>query len=514
MNDHTDTTRRDLLKAGMAGTALASLGAAGCSRSQPVAEGLQRETAPPPDWILPLARSVEGPAAYTPEVEGTLPADLAGTLYRNGPGRFDRGQRRKKHLLDGDGFVQRLHFAEGRVHFRAAFVQTPKFEREEAADRFLYSTWTTPRPGGPLRNLGGGPMQSQAGITVYPVGDRVYALDEGNPAWSLDPDTLATLGSHQLGEGNIGIKAHSKLDPVSGEWLLAGQDFGRVSSLNTVIHDQAGDLLHQHRVSDQPLRYFHDFLATEHYYVFVLHPCVLNPFGFLFGMRSVVDSLEWQPELGNRVVVVPRSGGEPRNFEATGAFMWHALNAHERGDEIVADIVAYDHPDHFIPINGREPLLSALMEGRMGAAEEPGRIRRYVINLRTGQLREEILHNGNHEFPFVDPRTATLRHRVGYFAWSGIGTMNTGIKRMDMDSGAEQVFDFGPGTHVGEPVFAADSSDQTDAGWLLAQCLDGASGRAFYAVFDARQVAAGPLARIWLQDALPISFHGWWQPLA
>lgn len=512
MIDHIHTSRRNLLKAGMAGTALASLGTTACSQGQQLTEELRQNTSPAPDWILPLARSAEGPLESTPTVEGTLPPGLVGTLYRNGPGRFDRGDQRKNHLLDGDGYIQRLHFAEGQVHYRAAFVQTPKFQREQAADRFLYSTWTTRRSGGPLRNLGGGPMQSQAGITVYPVGDQVYALDEGNPAWSLDPETLDTLAPRTLGDGNLAIKAHTKLDPISGDWLIAGQEFGRASTLNILSYDRDGHLRQQHQVSDQPLHYFHDYLVTERFFVFVLHPCVLQPFGFLFGMRSVLDSLSWEPEHGNRVVVVPRDGGEPRYFEAQSAFMWHALNAYERGDEIVADIVAYDHPDHFIPINGREPLLSALMEGRMGAAEEPGKIRRYVLNLKSGQLQEEILHNGNHEFPFVDTRLATRRHQVGYFAWSGIGVMQTGIKRMDMDNGQEQVFDFGPGTHVGEPVFAPAPGDTPDRGWLLAQCLDGASSRAFYAVFDAQQVDAGPIARIWLDHSLPISFHGWWRP--
>src|SRR5437868_14286272 len=42
-------------------------------------------------------------------VEGRWPADLAGTFYRNGPGRFELGGERYRHWFDGDGMVQAWH---------------------------------------------------------------------------------------------------------------------------------------------------------------------------------------------------------------------------------------------------------------------------------------------------------------------------------------------------------------------------------------------------------------------
>jgi all-trans-8'-apo-beta-carotenal 15,15'-oxygenase len=64
---------------------------------------------------------------------------------------------------------------------------------------------------------------------------------------------------------------------------------------------------------------------------------------------------------------------------------------------------------------------------------------------------------------------------------------------------------------VGEPVFAAKPGGGIDQGWLITQCLDGASDTTFFALFDAEHLAAGPLARIWLDHHVPISFHGAWQ---
>jgi all-trans-8'-apo-beta-carotenal 15,15'-oxygenase len=44
----------------------------------------------------------------------------------------------------------------------------------------------------------------------------------------------------------------------------------------------------------------------------------------------------------------------------------------------------------------------------------------------------------------------------------------------------------------------------------LSQVHDGNAGTSFLAVFEAANVAAGPVARVRLRHAVPISFHGYW----
>ena len=53
------------------------------------------------------------------EIEGVLPEELKGsTLFRNGPSRFERGDQRVAHYLDGDGYIAKIAFApDGRVTF-------------------------------------------------------------------------------------------------------------------------------------------------------------------------------------------------------------------------------------------------------------------------------------------------------------------------------------------------------------------------------------------------------------
>lgn len=467
--------------------------------------------APAPDWLCLLGTSEQGGRDYAPVVEGTLPDSLEGSLYRNGPGLFERGGVRKKHLLDGDGLIQRLSFADGKVRYQNAFVRTPKFEAEEEAGRPLHATWTTRRPGGMLRNAGGGDIACQAGVTVYPVYGKIVARDEMGPGFVLDPETLATTGSIPAGDTDrfpeAGFKAHSKMDPDTGEWLLAGQQFGRTMTLHHAAYAPGFELVSHHAHGAPRQVYIHDFFATPHYFIDVLHPCEFSPLSYLAGRKSLTESLSWEPHKGNVIVLTPRAGGECVFLEAPAAFMWHTLNAYEKNGEIIADFVGYDEPDHFI---GANALFRTLMEGHMGLANSPGKIRRYVIDASRKTLREEIVDGGNHEFPMLDERCAMRAHRFGYFSFGGPGGLNTGLKRLDYATGTSESFDFGPDTHTGEPVFVAKSGGTLDEGWLIVQCLDGGFRTAFFALFEAQNVAAGPVAKIHLSHHVPISFHGAW----
>ncbi|MEE2971298.1 MAG: carotenoid oxygenase family protein [Pseudomonadota bacterium] len=39
----------------------------------------------------------------------------------------------------------------------------------------------------------------------------------------------------------------------------------------------------------------------------------------------------------------------------------------------------------------------------------------------------------------------------------------------------------------------------------------GDSGKTFLAIFEVADVAAGPVAKLWLRHHVPVSFHGWWR---
>src|SRR5215469_12197065 len=97
-------------------------------------------------WLAKLGEGLDSEFDYIADSEGKLPSTIEGTLYRNGPGLFERDGFKKWTVLDGDGMIRATTFVDGKARFRNRFVRTQKFEAEEKAGRFLYPTWTTPAP--------------------------------------------------------------------------------------------------------------------------------------------------------------------------------------------------------------------------------------------------------------------------------------------------------------------------------------------------------------------------------
>lgn len=472
-------------------------------------------------WLAWLAEGLPDEFDYEAEVEGRLPHCLSGTLYRNGPGLFERDGLRKSTILDGDGMIRATTFAAGQVRFRNRFVRTAKYNAEEEAGSFLYPTWTTPAP--PRNGTSCIPSHSQAGVMSVVKAGKLYAFDEVGTPWALDATLLNAEQEvdpfeDEPGIGPANYKSHTKTDGASGDWVLVGQGGRKNDELHVLVKDRAGRRT-RHVVHRNPrgAAYFHDFFWADPYVVFHLHPALLSPWSMLAGLHSFAECLAWKPEQGSLLFVVDTTGARPPFIsEAPASWMWHALNAYVAGNTIVADFVGYDAPDHFL---GRDAAFRKVMQGRTGRAAPPGTLRRLTLDLGSRRTRLETIAAGHHEFPFIPQQRVGRRHRYGYLACQGAdqGWFHDGLARIDTDTGNSTAFHFGQGHYVGEPVFVPDPDRPTDGasledrGCLIADVLDGHAGTSFLAVFDAAHIADGPVAKVHLRHHLPFSCHGWWE---
>lgn len=512
--------RREFLH--LAGGALLSLAMPGCAASPPLRKDVLPDFGGPDRPWLGLATSLREEHVYEAVLEGRLPDTLRGTLYRNGPGLFDRGGLRKRTLLDGDGMVQAFRFHRQGVQYRNRFVRTRKFVEESAAGAFIYPTWSTQAPGGLLANFwSGGRLLSQAGVSVYIWRGRLYAFDESNLPFELDPITLETVGQSRLGlaDGFTIYSAHPKLDPQSSEWLHFGLRYGPNPAIHFTVFSADGGLK-LHRAIPMPRYvYLHDWFVSERHLVVSLQPVEIKFWGFLLGLRSIADSLRWQPEKGNLLMVLPRDGsGEPIFIPTEARYMWHSVNAFEVSGEIAADFVGYDNPDHFV---GPDPVISAVMAGRTGNFAFPGELRRYRIDPAKRTAREERLDKGSYEWPRINEQHRCSRYRFAYLCRTRPGEFFWSyLVRVDMESGRTTSCDFGEGNYCSEPVFvpkpgfhyAPHASEEP--GWVSSLVYDSHTRKSFLAILDAEHMVDGPLAKVHLSHHAPFSYHGWWQPAA
>ncbi len=517
-------TRHQMLK--LSGGAAGTLILPACSaNSLPLtASGIRELTQQPPGSPLGLATSLKQEYTYQAVVEGKIPQELRGTLYRNGPGLFERNGVRKRSLLDGDGMVQAYHIRNDNVEYRNRFTRTANFIEEEASGEFRYGGWTTQAPGGVFSNLFASGIKNQAGVSVVRKNNRLYAFDESIQPYELHPETLETVGLSHLGlpeDPAVYYAAHSKTDSKNGDWCHFGLQYGRNIDIYFTVFHASGKLKKKWIFESPRYVYLHDYFVTENYFILNLHPAKVNIFGFLFGLRSLTDSFEWQPEKGNMLVLLKRDGsGDPLILETETAWMWHSLNAYEKNGEIIADFVGYENPDHFI---GDDPTFSAIMSGRSVVSKYNGEIRRYRIDIKNKRIQQTVLDQGSHEFPIVNPQHTCHTHRYGYFA-AGHGKADASlfsqIKRLDFQSGKTAVYNFGEGYFCGEPVFAPkpdfryNPESAEEPGWILTQVYDSHTHKNFLAVLDAEHLADGPLALIHHTHHLPFGLHGWWSGIS
>ncbi|MFN9532059.1 MAG: carotenoid oxygenase family protein, partial [Cyanobacteriota bacterium] len=82
---------------------------------------------------------------------GAIPSELQGILYRNGPGRLERGGQWVHHPFDGDGMVTAVRFSPSGATLSNRFVRTEGWLAEEKAGKPLFrGVFGTQKPGGLL----------------------------------------------------------------------------------------------------------------------------------------------------------------------------------------------------------------------------------------------------------------------------------------------------------------------------------------------------------------------------
>lgn len=466
---------------------------------------LSLETARP--LAMPL-RDPEREHGFEPlRVEGRLPTDLRGTLYRNGPSVFGRGG--VEHWFDAPGGITAVRLEDGAARGAFRVLHTPEVDAAIAAGRSRHlrfrhgaSLWNR------LRILAGGTGEAIANINVTSWQGRLLALIEASPALEVDPETLDVVGPTDFDGRVPTLQAHAHRVPALRTTFYAGLRIGRECAVDLYAFPDEGG---PRRVASVPvpgLGEVHDFFATERHLVLVLAPLWGNPLGILT-TGSFERSLRWRPEQGSEVVVIPLDAPERLvRFHTDPFFWWHGTNAWDEGDGTIGlEMVRY--PDF--------GTVEQLDELRRGGAETPSAaaLWRARIDPRAERFDTERVLDESVEFPWVHDALQGRRHR---YSWMGAHAPEVGrrgwwnrLVRRDAETGDVLWVDPGPGRAVGEPVLVPRSDAELDA-WVLALVRDTGAGATHLGIWDAARPEDGPVARVWFDQMLPHALHGTWVP--
>jgi carotenoid cleavage dioxygenase-like enzyme len=449
-------------------------------------------------------------------VDGELPGFLKGTYYLNGPARFARGELRYRHWLDGDGMVSALKFDSGRAHYTNRFVRTTKFVTEEEAGQPVFRTFGTSFAADRLKR--GIATESPVNVSVYPFNGTLLAFGEQCLPIELDLESLDTRGAFTFG-GDLNevtpFSAHPKSDSTTGGLVNFGISF---SASQPCLHlyecDAIGRVHSRRRVKLRSPCAVHDFAITPRFAVFYLSPYVLDIASLLGEGRTTMDSLRWEPEQGSRLLVVAREDGSLAIDSPVGhGYCLHLINAFENREDnqLTVDLIEYERPlyDQYQTI---PDLFVDVAEGR------PVRL---VVDLDAcnSPTRQVLAYSLAPDFPSID-RARTGRSYDDFWMLGISMTRRSGRKFFDQLVHAKwsdrhvEAYQAPPGHYFGgEPVFvSASNKTKTIAGAVICQDFDAARRESFFVVFDAANVARGPLARLRVPQPIPFGFHASFRP--
>ncbi|AKU91801.1 carotenoid oxygenase family protein [Vulgatibacter incomptus] len=444
----------------------------------------------------PLLRSLSRPHGFEPlRVEGRLPEGLRGTLFRAGPGLFERFGKPVAHAFETDGAITAVRFGDGMALGATRIVESAGYRDEEAAGRFLYNSsasWLDR-----MRIARRGSSKSTGNTSAFLWQDRLFGLMEGGLPQEMDQDTLETLDATDLGVIPGAFSAHPHRVASLRTTFNFGLRYGRKMQIDLFALPDEGPARKLGTLEAPWQSMVHDFIATERHILLLLGPVELNLLRAMAGLADITKLFRWRPELGSRLFVVPLDDvNAARTYELDPFWAWHIANAFEEGGGPSLDICrlptfGLDETD-LVRSDGTAPLLTRLH-----------------LDFATGKASETRLFDVACELPQIAPQVAGGRYGTVFAQTERLDGNERlrGVTRIDL-AGERSAEWLVPNGHIpSEPMLVARGEAEDDA-WVLDLVYDGGRDTSYLAVLDGQRLEEGPVATVHFDQPIPITFHG------
>jgi all-trans-8'-apo-beta-carotenal 15,15'-oxygenase len=450
-------------------------------------------------------------------IEGEIPPELVGTLFRNGPGLLDIGGVQLQHPFDGDGMISAITFKEGKAYYRNRFIQTQGYVEEQAAGKPVYrGVFGTQKPGGWLANAFDLRIKNIANTNIIYWGGKLLALWEAAEPHRLDPKTLETMGIDYL-DGLLkpgdAFAAHPWIDPScqfdEGNPCLVNFAIkpGLSSTINIFEFSPSGILLRHHAHSVPGFAFIHDFAITPNYCIFFQNPVTFNPIPFALGLKGAGECVQFQPKQPTKIIVIPRKPPYKgiKVVETQAGFVFHHANAFEKDDKTIClDSICYEELSQVdTGKNFKEIDFDSL---------KPGQLWRFEIDLEDETVQQEVIESRCCEFPTLHPDDVGRDYRYLYLGAAHNPTGNAplqAILKLDLATGERKLWSAANRGYVSEPVFVPKPAAQgKDEGWVLSVVYDASQHRSDVVILDGQTLEV--IARLHLKHHIPYGLHGSW----
>jgi carotenoid cleavage dioxygenase-like enzyme len=440
-------------------------------------------------------------------IQGEVPAQLSGTLYRCGPDRQYPSRSVHDSFIDGEGMAHMFRIEGGRVDYRSRWVRTERFVLQEAARRSLFGRYRNRYTNDPSV---AGRSNGTANTNIVWHGRRLLVLKEDSRPMEVDPDTLATRGEFDY-DGqlkSVSLTAHPKLDLQRNELITFSYQAQGDATRDIVLYivDADGRIVHETPFQMPYAGMVHDFAVTDSHIIVPFFPLITD----LEVIKAGGPYYQWHPDQQSFYAVVPRRGGtrDVRWFQGPAVSAGHMMNAVTEADTVHLDLCLYNgNCFDFFPSADGSPFKPA-----------PPLLTRMSFNLGTEQMSLRTVMGAPCEMPKIDDRFMGKPYRYGYVicrppdALAGAVGMGA-IGRIDHQTGDLSTWSPGPDCGVQEPVFIPRGPGAAEGdGYLMVLVNRLSQLRSDLAILDAQRLKDGPVALVRMPTRVRSTFHGMWVP--
>jgi carotenoid cleavage dioxygenase len=451
--------------------------------------------------------------------EGTIPPELNGAFFRVQPDPQFPPRLGDDISFNGDGMITRFHLHDGQCDLKQRWAHTNKWKREKEAGKGLFGAYRNPLTDDPLVE---GEIRSTANTNAFIYAGKLWAMKEDSPALTMDPATMETFGFEKFGGKMTGqtFTAHPKIDPTTGNMVAIGYAASGLCTDDVTYYEISpeGELIREIWFKAPYYCMMHDFGVTKDYLVLHIVPSI----GSWERLEQGKPHFGFDTTMPVYLGVIPRRDGvtqdDIRWFKRDNCFASHVMNAFQDGTKI-----HFDTPE---AANNMFPFFPDVHGAPFNPREAASHLTRWTVDMASNSedfASIERLTETVGEFPRFDDRFTGLPYRYGWMlemdmkrpvelkGGSAGGFLMNCLCLIDHQTGDEQHWWCGPTSSLQEPCFIPRSKDAPEGdGWIVQVCNRLDAHKSDLLIFDALNIAKGPVATVNMPFALRFGLHGNW----
>ncbi|MGF6506151.1 carotenoid oxygenase family protein [Paraburkholderia sp. 32] len=470
-------------------------------------------------WIRPSR--IEGDIFDLEVVQGSVPRELNGRFYTMAADTQFSPRLGDDVFFNGDGMIRMFTIADGHVDYRSRYVMTEKLRAERSARRALFGAYRNPFTDDPSV---AGVNRGNANTAFVFSGGKLLTLKEDARPVAVDPVTLETQGEWAF-NGKLTSKtftAHPKIDQRTGEMFFFGYEAKGLATRDIAYYVAGpdGQITHEAWLQAPYVGFMHDFVVSDDYVIFTVFPATAD----LDRLKAGGQHWRWDPKCDTYLGVMPRRGtaADVRWFTGPPRWAYHFFNSSNDGTAITIDACV-----------GEAISAPCFYPDTYGSPIDPPktvtRITRWTLDYNNPDagFQEHILDNNYADYPSVDPRKQTARHRVGFAAIVhphdgelDLDSSDSNLRAMGLNAVIRYDFvenrvvsRFVPGrqSSIQEPLFIPRGPDAPEGdGWLIMLVDRWNTMLNDLVIVDTADLGAGPVATVSLPMRLPTGVHTLW----